>query len=708
VKKSFPASGFKPALVAVLMFILLGTGIVTVGTFSYKNYERNYRAEAERQLLSIADLKVSELIQYRKERLGDGAVFSRNLSFSRLVQRFFTQPADTDARRQLEIWLGKVQNYYQYSRVFLVDTQSVERLTVPAATSGLIADFSEQIKRTMQSGTVTFLDFYRHSPDQPIYLGILVPVFDESGANNPQGVLVLQIDPTTYLYPFIQRWPVPSQTAETLLVRREGDKAVFLNELRFQRDAALTLRASLGNTDLPAAKAVLGQEGIVEGLDYRGAPVLAVLKAVPDSPWFMVARQDIEEVLAPMRAHFIQVVVMIGTLLFAVAAGISLIWRQQRIRFYREKVRSAEALRESEARLRSYFESPIVGFATTSPARGWLEVNACLCDMLGYSSEELTRLTWSELTHPDDLDVDTTQFNRMLAGGIDKYSLEKRFFRKDGEILWVDMSVNCVRKPDGAVDYVVALLHNINRRKHTEQRLGEVVENLRVSNRDLEQFAYIASHDLQEPLRMVANYVQLLERRYKDKLDQDAKDFIRYAADGAIRMQALIDSLLEYSRLHTRKKPFEEVDLQKTLGRVLRDLEGRVLETGAKITVDPLPHVCGDSLQLGMVFQNFISNALKFRSKEPPEVHVAAEEFSSHWKITVSDNGIGIAPEHQERIFKIFQRLHSRSEYPGTGIGLAICHRIIERHGGKTGIESVLGKGSSFWLTLPRKGERQS
>lgn len=238
-----------------------------------------------------------------------------------------------------------------------------------------------------------------------------------------------------------------------------------------------------------------------------------------------------------------------------------------------------------------------------------------------------------------------------------------------------------------------------------EQALKESLERLRISNRDLEQFAYIASHDLQEPLRMVANYMQLLERRYKDKLDQDAKDFIGYAVDGAVRMQQLIDSLLEYSRLQTRKKPFEIVDLEKVSLRVLRDLEGRILETGANVTLDPLPQTFGDAIQLGLVFQNLISNALKFRGKASPEIHISAEELSNHWKITVRDNGIGIEPEHQEKIFKIFQRLHSRAEYPGTGIGLTICRRIIERHGGETGVESAVGKGSTFWFTLPKKGE---
>ena len=294
---------------------------------------------------------------------------------------------------------------------------------------------------------------------------------------------------------------------------------------------------------------------------------------------------------------------------------------------------------------------------------------------------------------PDNFDI---SFAEMLASG--KVYLHEI---SCGETTY---ALTLAPLPDEGLLNLYAL--DISTRKQAEQRLAETMENLRVSNRDLEQFAYIASHDLQEPLRMVANYMQLLERRYKDKLDQDAHDFISYAVDGAVRMQQLIDSLLDYSRLQTRKKPFEPVDLEQTLQRVLRDLEGRILDAGARITINPLPQVYGDAVQLGLVFQNLISNALKFRGGTPPEIHISAEEVSNHWKITVRDNGIGIEPEHQEKIFKIFQRLHSRVDYPGTGIGLSIFRRIIERHGGETGVESVFGKGSAFWFTLPKKGEK--
>ena len=227
------------------------------------------------------------------------------------------------------------------------------------------------------------------------------------------------------------------------------------------------------------------------------------------------------------------------------------------------------------------------------------------------------------------------------------------------------------------------------------------VELLR-SNADLQQFAYVASHDLQEPLRQVASFTQLLARRYRGRLDGDADEFIGYVVDGAQRMQRLIQALLSFSRIGTRRIHLAATDCDEVLDRVLKDLEITIGEAGAVITRDPLPTVLADGGQLGLVFQNLITNAIKFRAQtRRPEVHVGAEVDDGGWTFSVRDNGVGIAPEHFERIFVIFQRLHNANEYPGTGIGLAICKRVIDRHDGRVWVESRPGGGSTFCFTLP-------
>lgn len=246
------------------------------------------------------------------------------------------------------------------------------------------------------------------------------------------------------------------------------------------------------------------------------------------------------------------------------------------------------------------------------------------------------------------------------------------------------------------------LQQEISVRQNAEAVLAQRSDELVRSNAELEQLAYVASHDLQEPLRMVASYLQLLEQRYGGQLDADAHEFIAFAVDGAKRMQALIDDLLSYSRVGTKAKPMQATHCDAVLKNALQSLCVAIEESGAQIQCAKLPTVPGDAAQLAQVFQNLLANAIKFRGERTPHIEVRVEPDHGFWRFEVEDNGIGIAAEYFDRIFVMFQRLHNRSKYPGTGIGLAICKRIIERHGGRIWVESTLGQGSVFKFTLPQ------
>ncbi len=266
-------------------------------------------------------------------------------------------------------------------------------------------------------------------------------------------------------------------------------------------------------------------------------------------------------------------------------------------------------------------------------------------------------------------------------------------------ILGADVIIQGSRKRElGLVEAQLA------EQKRADEALAQNVQELARSNAELEQFAYAASHDLQEPLRMVTSYTQLLAQRYGDKLDPDAHEFIAFAVDGGRRMQGLINDLLAYSRVGTQRKEIEPTDCEAVLDRVLVNLRAAVGESDAEVTHDPLPTVLSDSTQLGQVFQNLLSNAIKYRSDKPPKVHVGADKKEGEWLLSVRDNGIGIDRKYFDRIFTIFQRLHTKEEYPGTGIGLAICKKIVERHGGRIWVESQPGEGSTFYFTAQAAG----
>jgi len=273
----------------------------------------------------------------------------------------------------------------------------------------------------------------------------------------------------------------------------------------------------------------------------------------------------------------------------------------------------------------------------------------------------------------------------------------------------------------GEEQHVIAAITDVTERKQAEEeirhlnadlerRIAERTAELERSNADLEQFAYVASHDLQEPLRMVSSYLQLIERRYRGRLDADADEFIGYAVDGAVRMKSMIIDLLDYSRVGTRNHPSEPIDCEALLGGVLKDLERAIKEGQAEVSHDTLPTVLADAAQLGRVFQNLVGNALKFRRLDmSPRIHIGAERVADQkadepnvmWRFSVRDNGIGIAPEYHQRIFQIFERLHGKNAYPGSGIGLAICKKIVERRGGRLWVESAEDSGTTFFFTLP-------
>ena len=327
----------------------------------------------------------------------------------------------------------------------------------------------------------------------------------------------------------------------------------------------------------------------------------------------------------------------------------------------------------------------------------FLRWNRNFTEVTGYSPEEFAQLSPLDLFEGDEKQLITDRIGQVFKTG--SSDAEASLLCKNGKK--IPYYLTGFRMVINNVPYLIGAGIDIAERKQAEDALKRRTEELLRSNAELEQFAYIASHDLQEPLRMISSYVQLLEKRYRGKLDQDADEFIGYASDGALRMQRLINDLLAYSRVGTRGKSFEEVNLEAALGQALENLHLAVKEKNAIVTHDPLPLAYGDSGQLTLVFQNLIDNAIKFAGEQPPRVHISAKVEGSECFCSVRDNGIGIASEFLNKLFLLFQRLHTRREYPGTGIGLAICKRIVERHGGKIWVESNPNEGSTFCFKIP-------
>jgi PAS domain S-box-containing protein len=364
------------------------------------------------------------------------------------------------------------------------------------------------------------------------------------------------------------------------------------------------------------------------------------------------------------------------------------------------------ALRASEQRLNRAQEIAHLGSWELVVANHQLTWSDEVYRIFGLQPQEFaaTYEAFLATVHPEDRAAVDAAYSGSIREGSDSYEIEHRIVkRSSGEIRYVHEKCEHLRDRDGQIIRSLGMVHDITERKRAEDELNRALEELQHSNTELEQFAYIASHDLQEPLRMVSSYVQLLRKRYQGRLDQDADEFITYAFEGATRMQNLINDLLAYSRVGTRGKPFVTVACENVLEEAMANLQIAIEESGASITHDPLPQVTGDPTQLIQLFQNLLSNAIKFRGSEPPRIQVRAQREQGEWVFGVSDNGIGLEAKFAERIFVIFQRLHDRASYPGTGIGLAICKRIVQRHGGRIWVESQPGSGATFYFTIPVK-----
>ena len=368
-----------------------------------------------------------------------------------------------------------------------------------------------------------------------------------------------------------------------------------------------------------------------------------------------------------------------------------------------ERKRVEEALRQSEQRFSSMLEAvrdyAIIFLEPDGRVASW---NKGAERIKGYRAEEIVGQHFSKFYTADDIANGKPSHELQVAITEGRFEDEDWRVRRGGSRFWANVVITALRDANGNVNGFVKITRDLTTRKQAEDQIRRYAEDLKRSNQELEHFAYVASHDLQEPLRTLSSFSQLLARRYKGKLDTDADEFISFIVEGATRMQTLINDLLAFSRVGTRGNPFASVACEEVLQAAKENLDVTIAESRAVITHDPLPTLAADQTQLTQLFQNLFANAIKFRRPEKaPRIHVSAARQDGAWRFSVRDNGIGIDPQFFERIFVIFQRLHGREEYPGTGIGLAICKKIAERHGGRMWVESEPGTGSTFYFTIP-------
>ncbi len=451
----------------VMLFILLMGGILVIGFLYYRQSGNHFRAEVENRLSSIVELKVGDIVRWREERLADAGVLHGNTAFTALVRRFLADSTNGDAQGQMRNWLGKMQTSYHYTHIYLLDARGNPRLSMPHSIEPVCGNLKRQAAEIMRAGRIVFLDLHREAPGKPIHLSVAVPIIENG---RPLGLVALFIDPATYLYPMLNRWPTKSSTAETLLVRRDGNDVLFLNEFKYRKNTALNLREPLADERMLAVLAALGREGVVEGVDYRGVPVLAAIRAIPDSPWAIVALMDLAEVYAPLRERLLLMIVLLCALLAGSGAGIRLIWRRQSDRALREKAEAEERLQESEHNLSSILEhTRDVVWSLSWPDMRVKFISPSVEHLYGRPAQDFVQrpTLWQEVVHPEDVPVTEAAFRKLQDTGHAERVC--RIIRPDGSIVWVSDRSWMMYDQGGRAVGVDGIVTDITERKQVDE-----------------------------------------------------------------------------------------------------------------------------------------------------------------------------------------------------------------------------------------------
>jgi PAS domain S-box-containing protein len=819
-------------------FIVLAALIIGVAYWAWWQQAGSIRAQAEESLVAMSEIKADQISGWLQERRSDAEAVSDDPLLAQAVADLLAGKGGPRTEADVRARLASLQAVYDYVDVVLTTPEGAVILREPATIAHALGAHAEATAaKAASTGEVQSTDLYVDE-EGDVRIEWAAPLLPAAPGGTAVAAVLMHGDPDDYLYPLLAKWPSPSESGETLLVERRGDRVVYLSDLRARDEDELTLGMPLSRDDLPAVKAARGARGVVEGIDYRGVPVLAAVHAVHGSPWYVVAKEDSAEILSPIAARGWATAGFAFVAVALAAAGTLLLWRSREAQVAREllareaefsslfdgmaegvamhelirdgdgepvdyritsvnpaytaqtgvaaaaargrlatevydaaeapyldvyattvedgqsrafqvyfeplerhfrisvvaqgddrfatifediteRTRYEERLAASEERFRYVFETALVGMSMTEPT-GEIHVNAAFCEMLGYTPTELELKRWQDLTPPEDVPEIEGRLRPLLAGEQDATRFQKRYVRSDGGILWADVSVRLRRDAEGKPLHFITAVLDITPRvaaeeqirrlnEELEQRVFDRTAELAAANKELEAFAYSVSHDLRAPLRHVGGFSALLSSRAGGDLDEKSRHYLERISTSIAEMGKLIDDLLQFSRTGRAELKMERVDMDALVAEALGPLRDETRDRDVEWRVAPLPAVIGDQALLRQVWVNLLGNAAKYtRGRSPARVEVGAEAGDHSDVYFVRDNGVGFDMDYAHKLFGVFQRLHNSEEFEGTGIGLANVQRIVSRLGGRVWAEGEMGKGATFFFSLPRRKEMTS
>lgn len=695
-----------PRVWVVVLVAILGV-MAIVGWQYLRSQENQRRTEAEQALASVAILKLNEIQQWRATRLADARLLARNPTVLNAMREWQASLVPDEVRD------AHIEDARQRMAMFLEARQSQDIRIVDAADRTVVSVRSDAhevedaataatLARARQTGAATFGDLHDHRG--AVVLDVVAPLFaDEADAALCESglVLVIQVDPQTYLYPLLQRWPLPSTSAETLLARRDGDEVVFVSPLRHRPDPPLTFRLPVASAKLAAAVGLRGTFGVVDGQDYRGIPVLAATFRVEGTDWVMVSKIDEDEALATQRRETLMgvgILVAMSIAIVAVVMGLS------------EEAASAERLAGAEARaelaardawLGAIFRAAPIGIGLVRN-RTMLEVSDGFCTLTGLSRAEMLGRTSERFyaTREEFLRAGVEAQRQLRTTG--SAELESRWRSADGRLLTVFLNAALVdaAKPDGDATFTVT---DITARKAQEESLLQRGADLERSNKELATFAYVASHDLRSPLRGIAQLAEWIAEDMSSTVPPEINTHLKLMRSRVARMERLLDDLLSYSRVGRVAGETAMVDVAE-LARESFDLLGPP-QGFTLVLAGELPRFATQATPLAQVFQNLIGNAIKHRDRDVGTITISGRRVPGGHAFTVADDGPGIPPQFHDRIFGLFQTLKPRDEVEGSGMGLALVRKQVELFGGSVTVRSDGMRGTAFEFTWPNDSD---
>ncbi|MCC7264644.1 MAG: PAS domain S-box protein [Candidatus Latescibacteria bacterium] len=671
--------------------LLVMAATATAIFVSVQAEEESTLDQAGKELLSIATQKAQELAAFQQERWDDGLFYFHNRPFASVVQRAFAQPHEALVQQELEAWLNQRTKHARFDRIVLLDTTGALRLSVPSAAAPIGARVVQGAAALQRSGEMGIEDFYRDEYDQQVRLAVLVPIFAPDDSRRALGTLVLRIDPHADLYPLLQRWPGTAHSEEALLVRREGDRVLFLNDLRFQDHTALSLSVPMDHTERPSVRAALGEEGVVQGRDYRG-PMVAGIRKVPNSPWYLVARMDLDEALAPVQAVLPLWIALLASLLASLGIGVVLFERHRTLGFYREQARVARELRESEELFRSLFEDHSAVKLIIEVSTGQIrDANSAAAQYYGWSREELRQLRIQDI---NILPPEEVQQRMAEAEAAKRSYFEFRHRRADGSVRDVEVFSSRLHRKGSVLLH--SIVHDVTERTRLEQELIRT-HRLRAAG----ELSVGVSHNLNNLLTVVLGPAEMLQRRL---LDPKSLQLVEMVIEAATRAADLVHRL-HLSVRDPESQTCEPVALNQTIEGVLAmtrprwkdesKTQGRAIEVYTDLGL--VPPIKGITSELHGMLVNLLLNAVE-AMPQGGRITIRTLSEGDQVRLDFSDTGVGMDEQTRLRVFEPF---FTTKMDVGSGLGLSTLYNSVTHWGGTVAVASTPGQGTTFTLHLP-------